>query len=308
MPLSKPGLTLQASPRAVADARRWVADLCEELERIELVECAELGVSELVTNALLHGSPPVRVRIRGTRNHPRVEVLDRSAEPPLPLDQPDQGEEALLTTFGRGLSLVAMAAVAWGASIEDAGKVVWFEPAPEIREEPAAGVFDTQTTDEVASPSEGTVEVSLLGIDIDLYTSLVNQYAELRRELRILSLAHEETYPLAGDLSATFASFERLFPPELVSGSVVREDIPSTHVDLSVAMRPEGGPVLTTMLEMFDLADAFCRSERLLSLQRTASQRQFHRWMLNEFINQLRGAPATPWPRSPGVELPSRAS
>ena len=91
-----------------------------------------------------------------------------------------------------------------------------------------------------------------------------------------------------------------------VRGETMHVDL--LRVDLSVAMRPEGGPVLTTMLEMFDLADAFCRSERLLSLQRTASQRQFHRWMLNEFINQLRGAPATPWPRSPGVELPSRAS
>ena len=38
-----------------------------------------------------------------------------------------------------------------------------------------------------------------------------------------------------------------------------------THVDMTVRMRPEAAPILSTMLEMFDLADAFCRGERLLS-------------------------------------------
>jgi len=45
----------------VQDARRWVADLCTKIGRPELSECAQLGVSELVTNALLHGEPPINV-------------------------------------------------------------------------------------------------------------------------------------------------------------------------------------------------------------------------------------------------------
>ncbi|WP_101523390.1 hypothetical protein [Nocardioides houyundeii] len=49
------------------------------------------------------------------------------------------------------------------------------------------------------------------------------------------------------------------------------------------------------MLEMFDLADAFCRAQRLLSLARNAEQRRLQQWLLNEFINQTAGQPPTPW-------------
>lgn len=34
-----------------------------------------------------------------------------------------------LTAFGRGLDIVARAAVAWGTVVEEDGKTVWFEPA-----------------------------------------------------------------------------------------------------------------------------------------------------------------------------------
>jgi hypothetical protein len=46
---------------------------------------------------------------------------------------------------------------------------------------------------------------------------------------------------------------------------------------------------------MFDVADAFCRAERLLSLARTAPQRALHNWLLGEVIHQLDGATAQPW-------------
>ena len=82
MPLNRPALSLGSGPRGVQDARRWVVDTCHDIGRSDLVECAELGVSELVTNALLHAFPPLTVRVRGTREHPRVEVRDGSTEVP----------------------------------------------------------------------------------------------------------------------------------------------------------------------------------------------------------------------------------
>jgi anti-sigma regulatory factor (Ser/Thr protein kinase) len=294
VPLSRPGLHLRASPRAVAEARRWVADLCAEIDRRELAECAELGVSELVTNALLHADPPVRVRVRGTRRHPRIEVIDGSPSPPKP-PEPTTSEDSFLSTFGRGLGIVASVAVAWGAAIESHGKVVWFEPAPELRADQAEGLIDTIQAEEPDLPLEGTIEVDLMGIDVDLFSSLEQQYSELRRELRLLSLAHEDTYPLAKDLSASFAAFEAQFPIGMNSATVRECAGHDTHVDMTVRMRPEAAPILSTMLEMFDLADAFCRGERLLSLQRTPRQREFHLWLLGEIIAQLGGAPSRPW-------------
>ncbi len=128
MPLNRPALSLGPGPRGVQNARRWVVDTCTDIGRTDLIECAELGVSELVTNALLHAEPPILVRIRGTREHPRVEVRDGSLESPHLPDTHPTDEDDLLLTFGRGLGIVARCADAWGAEIEDDGKVVWFAP------------------------------------------------------------------------------------------------------------------------------------------------------------------------------------
>ena len=134
MPLSSE-LTLASSPRAAADARRWVGDVCMRLERDDLVECAELGVSELVANAILHATSPFKVRVRGTASHPRIEVVDGSTNPPVPPVSTPTDDLDLLLTFGRGLSIVAQCAVAWGATIEADSKIVWFEPATEMDED-----------------------------------------------------------------------------------------------------------------------------------------------------------------------------
>jgi hypothetical protein len=49
------------------------------------------------------------------------------------------------------------------------------------------------------------------------------------------------------------------------------------------------------MTEMFDVADAFCRAERLLSIARTPPQRALHNWLLGELVHQLDGASAQAW-------------
>ncbi len=291
MPLNQDPLSLSQSPRAAADARRWIAGICRQLQRDDLVECAEIGTAELVANAILHGEAPILIRMRGTSTHPRVEVIDGSPRAPVPPSQTADPDD-FLATFGRGLSLVAMSAVVWGASMENKGKVVWFEPASELGEhntpEP---VFDS-TVDADAQPrSDEAVSVSLRGIDVGLATALQRQYADLRRELRLLAVAHQEDYPLAANLSDMFASYERQLPrqTQLAVQRARRRGL--TTLDLQVKMESEAAPILATMLEMFDLADAFCKAERLLSLQRTPEQRAFHVWYLTELIQQINGEP-----------------
>ena len=300
MPLSSE-LTLASSPRAAADARRWVGDVCQRLERSDLVECAELGVSELVANAILHASAPYKVRVRGTASHPRIEVVDGSPRPPVPPPAAEGDDLDLLLTFGRGLSMVAQCAVAWGATIESDGKIVWFEPAPEMSDAGSVEwVIDHPGRIPPEPTSEGAVEVHLLGIDVPLYTSLKRQYHELRRELRLLSLSHQSDYPLAGDLTSMFANFERQFPDTYRQQVVEAEKRGLARVDLSFPMVRESGPIFVTMTEMFDVADAFCRAERLLSIARTPRQRALHTWLLSELVQQLDGAAAQPWDGSAG--------
>lgn len=305
MPLTSE-LTLGSSPRAAAEARRWVSDICRQLHRPDLAECAELGVSELVANAIIHAEAPFKVRVRGTPSHPRIEVADGSTKPPVPPMATPGDDFDLLLTFGRGLTMVAQCAAAWGATIESHGKIVWFEPAPEMTDSGSADwVIDHLEQVPPEPTSEAALEIRLLGVDVPLHTSLGQQYHELRRELRLLSLSHQSDYPLAGNLTSMFANFERQFPAAYRTQVRHAEAQGLPRVDLTFPMVPEAAPIFVTMTEMFDVADAFCRAERLLSIARTASQRKFHTWLLGELVRQLDGAAPQPWTGRAGASARS---
>ena len=81
-----------------------------------------LCVSELATNALLHGVPPGRgflLRVRRDGDVLRVEVHDSGSGTPRVAEGADEG--------GRGLLLVAALSDKWGVEERDPGKVVWCE-------------------------------------------------------------------------------------------------------------------------------------------------------------------------------------
>ncbi|WGL52153.1 ATP-binding protein [Nocardioides sp. BP30] len=298
MPLTRPALTLARGPRGVQDARRWVVQACLDIGRPDLVECAELGVSELVTNAVLHGADPIQVRVRGTREHPRVEVRDASVERPiLPGPLGLDPDDDLLLTFGRGLSIVARSSDAWGAEIETDGKVVWFAPASELAEgDGVEGVVNGPASGEIVPEIEDPVEVRVLGVPLRLYVGFQQHFRELRREVRLLAIAHEADYPLAKSLSDLFGTLERQLRDGIglsdLEGALAHQ---AEIADLSVRMPREAATTLRTFVELLDVADEFCRQERLLSLARTEEQREFQRWFLGEYIRQAAGALPEPW-------------
>ena len=111
---------LPADDRAAALARRFVSETLEGLG-VELPETAVLLASELVTNALLHGAPPLHIEVLATPEGVRVAVTD--GHPDLPtLRVAGQEDE-----HGRGLLLVEALAARWGVDANPPGKSVWFE-------------------------------------------------------------------------------------------------------------------------------------------------------------------------------------
>jgi anti-sigma regulatory factor (Ser/Thr protein kinase) len=301
VPLNRPALSLGSGPRGVQDARRWVVGTCHDIARDDLLECAELGVSELVTNALLHGRPPLTVRVRGTREHPRVEVRDGSLElPVMPSDRVAE-EDDLLLTFGRGLSIVARCSAAWGVEIEDDGKIVWFVPAIQSGDQMVRGVVTGQPAPAAATPpSADELRIDIHGVPLRLFVEFQRHYRELRREVRLLALAHEAEYPLAKDLSDLFGSLEHDLR-EGIGAEQIEQALGSgaATADLHVAMPRETAATIGRFIELLDLADAFCREERLLSLARTPDQQRFQRWFLSEFVRQERGAAPLAWQDAP---------
>lgn len=302
MPLNLDALPLEPDPESVRRARVWVREVLSRLQREDIVGPAELGVSELVTNAILHGTPPISVRVRGTRDHPRVEIRDASARPPsVNVEMAD--EEHLLATFGRGLGLVALHAAAWGAELTPEGKVVWFEPSDDPPAEGDVGgeVFDLDQTvsDRLADSGlpDNPVRVRLVDVPVELYVRFRRRYYELGRELRLLSLAHGGTYPVAAELADVFLQVEkerRLTRgiPEAERALTSGED--RVTFDLQC---PETAPeTMTRLRDALERADEFCREQRLLVLAATPLEKRMQRWYLGEFARQASGEDPLPWP------------
>lgn len=297
VPLNRPALSLGSGPRGVRDARRWVVSTCHDIGRGDLVECAELGVSELVTNALLHARPPLSVRVRGTREHPRVEVRDGSTEVPLMPSDDVQDEDDLLLTFGRGLSIVARCSAAWGVEVEEDGKLVWFAPRAHYGERMVEGVVTgVIAPPDQTRPSPDELRIDIHGVPLRTFVEFQRHYRELRREVRLLALAHEHEYPLAKDLSDLFGTLERDLR-EGIGADQIEQALQSgaATADLHVAMPRQSAATIGRFIELLDLADAFCREERLLSLARTPEQQRFQRWFLSEFVRQEGGGGPIAW-------------
>ncbi|GAA0950103.1 ATP-binding protein [Nonomuraea longicatena] len=136
-------MALPHTPEAAGTARHAVRDVLEKRGwPDELVENAMLVVSELVTNAVVHGLPPVELRMRVVSGFAAGRVTDRSPELPVPAEAEADGEGD--GEGGLGLAIVAAVAAAWGAHLlpERGGKAVWFEfrgppdPAPAPRPSP----------------------------------------------------------------------------------------------------------------------------------------------------------------------------
>lgn len=91
----------------------------------DVTDSAVLLVSELVTNAILHGEPPVELRIGLPAGRVHVEVHDADREAALHL--PTSSSMSQERLGGRGLRLVDALASRWGLDEDDSGKCVWFE-------------------------------------------------------------------------------------------------------------------------------------------------------------------------------------
>ncbi len=310
MPLNRPALSLGSGPRGVQDARRWVVSTFQDVGRADLVECAELGVSELVTNALLHARPPLSVRVRGTREHPRVEVRDGSSEVPLMPSEDTHDEDDLLLTFGRGLSIVARCSVAWGVEVEEDGKLVWFAPRAQYGDHLVEGLVSGVIPPPAqAQPAADELRIDIHGVPLRTFVEFQQHYRELRREVRLLALAYEHEYPLAKDLSDLFGSLERDLREGIGADQIDRAlESGEETADLHVAMPRRSAAAIGRFIELLDLADDFCREERLLSLARSPEQQRFQRWFLTEFVRQESGEPPIAWQDAADLDQHSNAS
>jgi PAS domain-containing protein/anti-sigma regulatory factor (Ser/Thr protein kinase) len=112
---------VEPDPAAVAKTRAAVAERLESWGLEDLEFTTELILSELITNAIRYGAPPIRVRLIRDDAHLICEVSDSSST------SPHLRYAAATDEGGRGLFLVAQFAERWGTRYTLDGKVIWAE-------------------------------------------------------------------------------------------------------------------------------------------------------------------------------------
>ena len=305
MILTKRSLVLPASPPSVKLARSWVSKVLEEIGRKDLVDSAQLGVSELVTNALIHSRPPLSVRVRGTVDHPRIEVVDSSPVPPQRQSvtpEIDDVDDLNLTTFGRGLDLVAMMSNRWGSDLAHDGrsKSVWFEPSGELQgDHPHEGeifAFDPEIGYASTSADVEQMQLRLFGVPARLFGELRRYHFEVRREMRLLALTDPHSYPLANELTEIFVKADadrRATVGVSRLDQAIADGLDSIDLEyqIPVTAPPTMGRISTLLAEIYTMFS----SEHLLALQPPEVLMHLQDWYFGEFVRQAVGEQPVPW-------------
>src|SRR6478735_2944375 len=117
------------------------SDVQADPDRVGLV------VTELLTNALIHGREPVEIHASTVEDHLRIEVRDSSEA------VPHQRRAEPTDVTGRGLMLVAGLVERWGVDQSGDGKLVWAEFEPAAADERSAAV-DRSADGEIQLPAD----------------------------------------------------------------------------------------------------------------------------------------------------------
>ncbi|MEU9884350.1 ATP-binding protein [Sphaerisporangium sp. NPDC051011] len=111
---------LPSDPAMVGEARAMVRKTLTDWGLPHLVDDAELVISELVTNALIHGVGPVVMALHDAGPALIGAVTDHCTTPPAARN-PDFED-----TGGRGMGIVRALAASWGVWPYPTGKTIWF--------------------------------------------------------------------------------------------------------------------------------------------------------------------------------------
>lgn len=293
-------LRLENQPDAVPRARRFARSATDGLAD-DLAYEAELVAAELVTNATLHGRPPVLVRISASSECVRIEVEDAGRSLPMRVVQRTDA------MTGRGLSLVAAVSSRWGVVPRDGGKVVWAELAtdPGARASNGSGqdpgsVLDAWAADE---PDGDRYTVHLGAVPTALLLSAKAHIDNVVRELSLLQQASASTgRPLPGpvaDLVQTvtvdFAEARTEIKRQALAAAARGESV----TDLELHLPAEAVDSCERYLAALDQADRYARTARLLTLAAPTSHRVFRGWYVRALMDQLRALAAGQRPLEP---------
>jgi anti-sigma regulatory factor (Ser/Thr protein kinase) len=325
-------LRVDAAPEAVPLARRAIGSslACASASERELAADLKLLAGELLTNAVLHGRPPVDLRVAAGGGLLRVEVADASPVPPQ--RAAFGGLDDKYTMTGRGLALVDALATRWGTDLGADGKVVWAElEIPEgatfasqdhaapagvdaaaeehvggegpsavggtVAPDPSAGLAPTSPV------REARYRVALGEVSTDLLLAAKAHVDNLIREFTLAmtgaSTGETAAVPpwlveLIGRVATRFGEARQAIRVQALAAAAAGQRRTRLELTLPASAADAGEEYLAAL----DKADEYARQARLLTLESPAAYGAFRRWYVTAIVAQVRaaarGLPAPP--------------
>lgn len=295
--------------------RRWL-DGAPGLE--PALDSAELALSEVASNAVLHAHTPFDVRLLPLDGGLRVEVTDRW--PGLPAVK-RHGQQA---PTGRGLELVLAVAQEFGVEPHGPdGKTVWFEVRVEDRAAADAGrsasellaAWDGEAQPgAAAAPPDRQVTPDhvgafvLAGLPLDLWLTAREHHDAVLRDLALHAAEHPAQAPTPGrlalaDRARAWVSVRVTHQVQERTGTVPASAAAARGLvgDVTVLVGEGAVEAFRTLDEVLDAAERLAEAELLLAPPGSPTVVAVRRWACAQALTQLGGGPGTPWaPPAPG--------
>lgn len=280
-------LDLEPSTASPPRARRALLNALSGTALEHRGDEAALAVSELVTNAVLHGRAPIRMLVQLHHDRLRVEVQDHS-----PLSPAFSMLDPTAVT-GRGLVLVSSVVDSWGVEPTGTGKGVWFvllaSPSAVSQLDEEARLLDAWADDLDGDPALEDVRVVLTDVRT---ADLAVSEAHIEGVLRELALAASddrdaERQAKAAGLLAACAPLDALrldVRRQLAQSLQLDESV----VDISLTVRREDGEMVRNFMHAMDDADRLSRQGALLALPAAPEVSASRRAFLTRLLDQLR--------------------
>jgi len=269
--------------------------------RGDLVETAELLVTEVVTNALLHAGTPIDVALSIEPGGLRVEIGDGSPH------FPSRRSYALTAGTGRGLMVLERMVDDWGVLPNPPGKTVWFHltsgdhnETDAATMEPANGAVGSSRAEKLAGE---TVEVQLLNVPLLLHAAWQEHAQALLREHLLATLDADSevdairVHAEANDAIAVLAA--HIPRPEIgtelteVMDLAVEPKVSRPRVDVQLPLRSVSH--FSTLDKTLEAAIALADDDTFLTPPTQPEMRSFRAWLCRQVDQQSRGAEPSPW-------------
>jgi PAS domain S-box-containing protein len=301
---------LQPLPASAGEARRLVRQALAEVDEQAVLYAAEVAVSELVTNAILHAATPVELTVDVTTATVTVSVRDW--HPRLPA----QRHWGATATTGRGLSLVASLSDAYGVDPQEpVGKTVWFQLARGhglAERVDHGGGWDVEgLLAELGGPT--AQRIVLVGVPARLWSAGQQHWEAVLRELYLYaqSPTHTGEPDLRLDLTAAgralaaiSAAIDRAVAAAVTAGAPLAAQPPGHPSPLPATPESVDAELRVTTVEqagyaaLQDALDAGIElggRSRLLIRPALPEVIALRDWACEQVLAQANDVPATPW-------------